>query len=332
MQLPSYLQLEPVGQCNLRCPMCPIQFRQDGPPHGPPAFMPFDTFTRLVCQFEGLETLHLQGLGEPLMHPRIFDMVEYASHRGIRVTTNSNLTLLNERKAEACIRSGLDCLHVSIDGADAAQYERIRVRGHFERVIHNVQLINQAKRRLHSETPRLHLVMVLMRSNLAQLPGLVRLGAELEMEEVFVQHLCHDFAESSLPEVYKPMRDFVDAETVLGEDPELVQEAFEAGRRAAAASGIGLRLPPLSIQKYTAETPGRERCDWPWTGAYISYDGHSMPCCMISTPDRLSFGNVAERPFVEVWDGDEYQTFRQSLASSRPPEVCASCSIYHGSF
>ena len=72
--------------------------------------------------------MHLQGLGEPMMHPRFFDMVAYAAGKGIRVTTNSNLTLLNERRAAACVASGLDCLHVSIDGATAETYERIRVR------------------------------------------------------------------------------------------------------------------------------------------------------------------------------------------------------------
>src|SRR6266516_1954311 len=115
MKLPSFVQIEPVGQCNLRCQMCPIQFRTDGPPYGPPDFMPFDEFTRLVDQFEGLEELQLQGLGEPMMHPRFFDMVAYASGKGIKVTTNSNLTLLNERRAERCVKSGLDSLHVSID-------------------------------------------------------------------------------------------------------------------------------------------------------------------------------------------------------------------------
>src|SRR5215212_2508073 len=112
MDLPSYLQIEPVGQCNLRCKMCSIQFREDGH-HGAPAFMDFDTFTRLVDQFPRLETLHLQGLGEPMMHPRFFDMTRYGVSRGARVTTNSNLTLLNPRKAEACVLSGLDCLHAS---------------------------------------------------------------------------------------------------------------------------------------------------------------------------------------------------------------------------
>lgn len=38
--------------------------------------------------------LQLQGLGEPMMHPRFFGMVAYAVARGVEVSTNSNLTLL----------------------------------------------------------------------------------------------------------------------------------------------------------------------------------------------------------------------------------------------
>src|SRR5690606_33415536 len=152
MRLPSSVQLEPVGQCNLRCEMCPIQFRQEGPPYGPPAFMDYDLFPRLVDEYEGLEELHLQGLGEPMMHPRFFDMVSFATERGVRVTTNSNLTLLSDRRAEACVTSGLAELHVSIDGADTETYERIRRRGHFERVLENVRRVVEVRERLGSES------------------------------------------------------------------------------------------------------------------------------------------------------------------------------------
>ena len=57
MELPTYLQIEPVGQCNLRCQMCAIQFRQDGPPYGPLAFMAFDKFTSLIDTWTGLRDL-----------------------------------------------------------------------------------------------------------------------------------------------------------------------------------------------------------------------------------------------------------------------------------
>src|SRR4051794_14764784 len=147
LPLPKFLQVEPVGQCNLRCRMCPIPFRQDGPPYGPPAFMDFDTFTRLIDQFPDLDELQLQGLGEPMMHPRLFDMVACAVARGVkRVSTNSNMTLLNPDRAERCVASGLTELHVSIDGATAGTYEHIRVRAKFDRVVANVELLQATRR------------------------------------------------------------------------------------------------------------------------------------------------------------------------------------------
>jgi MoaA/NifB/PqqE/SkfB family radical SAM enzyme len=110
--LPQFLQVEVVGQCNLRCRMCAIQFRRDGPPHGPLAFMPFERFVALLEQFPRLRELHLQGLGEPTMHPRFFDMVRHAARRGLRVSTNSNLTLLSQRRARLVVDSGLAELSV----------------------------------------------------------------------------------------------------------------------------------------------------------------------------------------------------------------------------
>src|SRR5438067_1792306 len=131
--------------------MCPIQFRRDGPPYGPPAFMDFDLFTRVVGEFTGLRHLHLQGLGEPMMHPRFFDMVAYAADRGISVTTNSNITLLTAGRAERCVDSGLEWLHISIDGATPETYERIRVRSRFDRVVGNLDHMQEAKRWRGSE-------------------------------------------------------------------------------------------------------------------------------------------------------------------------------------
>ncbi|HEX7125254.1 MAG TPA: radical SAM protein [Thermodesulfobacteriota bacterium] len=332
MPLPRYVQIEPVGQCNLRCRMCPIQFRKDGPPYGPPAYMPFDAFTRLVDGFDGMAELHLQGLGEPMMHPRFFDMVAYAARRGITVSTNSNLTLLTEARATRCVTSGLAWLHVSIDGATAGTYEAIRLRGRFDRVVRNVERIVAARRRLGAATPRLRLVMVLMRRNLPELPDVVRLARRLEMNAMFVQHLSHDFGESSLPAHYRPMRDFVDRETVLGEDPARVERLFAEARGVAEALGVELRLPRTAPRPHPPGTPGRVRCDWPFTGAYVSYDGLAMPCCMVATPDRIHFGSMVTEGVRAVWEGSAYQAFRACLESEDPPEICRTCSLYAGTF
>ncbi|MBX6312688.1 MAG: SPASM domain-containing protein [Isosphaeraceae bacterium] len=332
MQLPRFLQVEPVGQCNLRCRMCPIPFRRDGPPYGPPAFMDFDLFARLLDQFPELEELQLQGLGEPMMHPRFFDMVALAAGRGIKVSTNSNLTLLNARRAELCVTSGLAELHASIDGATAETYERIRVRSYFDRVIRNLEGLVEARRRLGSKTPAVQMVVVAMRQNLHELPDLVRLASRLTIDEVFVQHLCHDFGESSLPAQYRPMRVFVDHETLAGEAPARVERFFSEARAVAQELGVNLRLPRTRPRLHPPGTPGPERCNWPWTGVYVSYQGLAMPCCMVATPDRIQLGNMAEAGAQAVWNGEAYRAFRAALSSEMPPEVCRSCAIYSGTF
>jgi radical SAM protein with 4Fe4S-binding SPASM domain len=128
------------------------------------------------------------------------------------------------------------------------------------------------------------------------------------------------------------MRDFINRETLLAEDPERIETAFEAARRAADTLDVELRLPRTRPRPDRGQAYGRSRCDWPWSGAYVSYDGRAMPCCMVATPDRASFGNVFQRDLLPVWNGRDAEDFRARLDSEHPPEICQSCSVYHGVF
>jgi len=142
--------------------------------------MDFGKFTRLVDEFPELTELQLQGLGEPMMHPRFFDMVAYAAAKGVKVGTNSNMTLLNARRAEQCVTSGLAELHVSIDGATAATYEGIRVRAHFDRVLRNVEMLLEARRLVERAT------RWLLRSR----PRPLDVGAEIERFATGASAVC----------------------------------------------------------------------------------------------------------------------------------------------
>lgn len=330
--LPRFIQIEPVGQCNLRCKMCPIQFRPDAQPGQPSAFMKWETYCSLIDQFDGATELHLQGLGEPLLHPRFFEMVRYAVERGMQVSTNTNMTILTEERAVACVQSGLHTIHVSIDGADAASYEAIRVKARFQKAMRNLRRLMQAKAAARSALPHVKLVAVVMRNNLNQLGELVRLASEEGAEGLSVQHLCHDFNESSLPTHYQPMRAFINEQTLMNEDPQRIQCHFDEARSLASQLNMPLRLPNTRPRKHADDVPGRQRCDWPWRGAYVSYDGRSMPCCMVGTPDRINFGNMAQEGVASIWNGDAYNTFRDQLSSATPPEVCRSCAVYSGTF
>lgn len=321
-ELPRFAQIEPVGHCNLRCRMCPVRYRDTTN-----AFLAWEAFTGVVDALPQLSELHLQGLGEPLLHPRFFEMVSYATARGIAVSVNTNLTLLTPRTAERCAESGLRAIYISVDGATPETYEWIRVDARWDRLERNVRRLVAAIAR-RGGGPHLELTAVVMRHNVDELADLVVRAAEWGIPTLHVQHLCHDFGESTLPAQYAPMREFVAEQTLVTDDPERVARAFARARAAAAEHGIALRLPDVTPKQHPPGTPGRKRCDWPWRGPYVAYDGTAMPCCMVATPDRAALGNVVRDGVREVWNNAAYEAFRARLDSDDPPEICRSCSVY----
>ncbi|HZP87209.1 MAG TPA: radical SAM protein [Burkholderiales bacterium] len=323
--LPGFVQIEPVGRCNLRCRMCPVQYR----PHAKPsALLDFDAYCRLLDQFPGLIELHLQGLGEPLMHPRFFDMVRVATQRGLRVSTNTNLTLLTMRRAQEAAQCGLSAISVSIDAATPELFESIRVGARLQRVLRNLDRLVRACTLRGAGAPNVRIVMVLMRRNLDELPRMVALAARFGVDTLFVQRLCHDFAEANLPPAYRSVRAFVEAEALTDADAGWMESTFERAKQAAKRHGVTLRLPRI-MPKPASNTL---RCDWPWRGAYISYAGEALPCCMIATPDRAKLGNMIRDGVDATWNGAAYSAFRAGLASGNPAEVCKRCALYRGTF
>ena len=326
--LPRFAQIEPVGRCNLACRMCTVHERGDAV-----AELSLERYVALLDQMPGLARLHLQGLGEPMLHPRFFEMVELAVARGIRVSANSNLTLLTERRAARCVASGLTTLSVSLDGASAAVYEAIRRRASFAKVLRNLDRL-VAARDASERTPALgiRLVMVLMRANLHELPALVALAAAHGVGELLVQRLSSDLADPALPARYIPIRDYVHAAELV--DDAAIRPVFEAARARALELGVALHLPRLGAGVST-EPPARRAgagCGWPWEQLYVTAAGELLPCCMVASADRASFGNVFEGGLAARWHGAAARTFRAQLAGTAPPAPCRSCALYRGAF
>lgn len=374
--LPRFAQIEPIGRCNLACRMCTVNERGDEV-----AEMSLERFRSLLDQLPELQELHLQGLGEPMLHPGFFAMVSLAAARGIRVSANTNLTLLTRARARLCVESGLAALSVSIDGASARVYEAIRRKASFEKVIRNLDRLTDARDATASNLA-VRGVMVLMRSNLEELPALVRLLHSHGVHELLVQRLSNDLEQTDLLERYIPIRTFVESAELRAADIERAGEVFDEARAAASELQFQLHLPrlreaenqshrdpieadnppsggfafggfpsvgaapgnsapdgsaPGASSSGTSASAENPRCRWPWDQLYVTAAGEMLPCCMVATADRATFGKVAAPAtavggLLERWHGEAAQAFRAALASELPPEVCRSCALYHGTF
>lgn len=330
--LPAHLQMEVTSACNLRCAMCLVRYRP--PVNRLAGAMAPELFRRVVDDVPTVRRLTLQGLGEPLLSPYLMELLDYASSRGIAVGFNSNATLLTHGRAEELVRAGLEWLHVSLDGATAASYERVRAGGDFHRVVANLAGLVRARRAAGSQRPRIRVVFVAMRDNVGELPALVRLLAGVGIDELYVQNLSHTFSDTDPAGRYAEIRRFaVDNSLYTEAGRPMAAAAFAAAQVAAEAYGIRLRLPRLFPHPSASRRGGGPACTWPWDGAYVTSAGIVQPCCMVMGDDRVRLGDLTRQRFGEVWHGAAYREFRRRLLDAGdPPEVCRGCALYRSMF
>jgi MoaA/NifB/PqqE/SkfB family radical SAM enzyme len=322
--LPRFAQVEPIGRCNLACRMCAVNERGDEI-----AELPLERLREFLDAMPQLRELHLQGLGEPMLHPRFFDMVALAAGRGLRVTCNTNLTLLTEARARRCADSGLAAVYGSIDGASAEVYEAIRRKASFAKVLRNLGRLTAA-RDAAGGRPEVVVVTVLQRANLGELPALLRLVHAHGVGELQVQRLARDLAEPSLPARYIPIARYVGEQELRACDLPRAEEVFAQARAVAAELGMRLHLPAL---RPAADAPARgPRCTWPWDQLYLTAAGHLLPCCIVGTADIATFGKIFGSDPLAVWHGEAARGFRRALAEGPPPRVCGGCALYHHRF
>jgi MoaA/NifB/PqqE/SkfB family radical SAM enzyme len=336
VELPRFAQIEPVGRRPMSRSLSPVAIRVDGRRGGAPGLLSFDAFCRLLEQLPGLGKLHLAGASEPLLHPRFFDMVRHATARGVEVSTTTRLTVLNERRAEECVKSGLYRMHVPLDAAGTRVYDFSRRGAAHERLLRHLRFLSHARRE-HGSGPRISLGAVVMRGNIAELPSLVRLAHEHGADALSVRQLA-DFVESNaLCAGHKRVAKFVESEALRDADLESVERHFAEARALAEELGVALELPGIgprpSLDSEGARPlaqSGRGRCSRPWSGAYIGFSGEARPCAMAAQATGAVLGNAIREGVVHVWQNDAYRRFRDRLESDEPPEICQGCPVYLG--
>ena len=105
--------------------------------------MEFDTFRKFIDEVgDYLFLILLWDWGEPLLNPRLFDMVAYAKAKGIKLVTSTNAHLLTDRDmCRRLIESGLDTVIVAVDGLSQETYSTYRRGGDLSVVFKGIRTL-----------------------------------------------------------------------------------------------------------------------------------------------------------------------------------------------
>ena len=321
--LPEELYIESTTRCNEHCDQCPRthlsrELDRD---------LSLDEVRGIVEQLPALRRVVLHGLGEPLMNRELPVIVTYLRARGVHVLFNTNALLLNESRGRALIDAGLNELRISIDGATAATYARIRGVNHraLPHIVKNVKAFEGLKRRLGEELPRTSLWFTAMRENFHELPLLVNIAGDMEVQEVYVQRFIY-FGKGLAQEDQTLFR------RVQAKELTLIREAEDRCRAlgiAFRATGAATPVTYLGSGAQVVDPRPWSGCVRPYTLAYITAHGNVYSCCFAPfNPGPRSekvLGNVFKESFAEIWTGERYGAFRAAFESDSPWSQCAGC-------
>lgn len=305
---PAVMYLEATALCNLKCPMCPTVM---GLPRDPYRTKMFDLelLPKLEPALPFVTRCFLSGGGEPLLHPRFFDIVRALKKHDIELHFNSNATVIDEECARLVMETRVDTISFSVDGATPETYSKIRVGADLDRTMDNIKRLIELKKKMNRQKPYLNMQFTVMEMNKHELKQMAALAASLGINHLVIEPLTPVFCfDSEYKKYYEAHR--VSTSEVIDSLREAQSMANEAG------------LVFSSHYLFAEDNPEPPRkCAQPWLTFGVRVDGRVFSCCGTIEP----MGDLATQSFEEIWNGPKYKGLRRELASEKFPDYCSLC-------
>jgi radical SAM protein with 4Fe4S-binding SPASM domain len=284
--LPPAINVELSSRCNLSCPECVtgaglLRRRND--------FIDYSLAGKIATELSG-RTLSawLYFQGEPMLHPRFFDIVMLFRKMSPVISTNGHF--LDEENCRMLADSALKKIIIPYDGATTATYNIYRIGGDHSLVTDGVRRLAQVIKTRGSK-------------------------AKIEL-----QFLLHRYNEHEVQEAAAYARSVNAIFRIKS------MQVIDAEKAGDWMPGDGKRSRYLESggQWRPVRSPSRG-CFRMWTTAIVTVDGDVVPCCFDKHAGH-AMGSINDMTFSEIWSGEKFRSFRESVMKSRASvDICAQC-------
>ncbi len=326
-------------RCNLRCRMCHCVHAQDETAQRLREVrdMPVALAKRLVDEVAGHGTYICFSGGEPLLYDALPEVFAYARERGVMATAATNAQLLEER-AEELVERGPRVLSVSLLGPPDVHNETVCVPDAFERLQRGIEAIARAKARRRWTLPVVVINAPMTDLNTGRLVEVAEIVDDWPITALHFQHMWFKPAEalSLQRSAHRGLLDEDAFSEMGGADQSTVDPEALADEIAAVIGGPRKRLlaiyPSLTreqIRRYYHEPAAALSLDNAlclWLFTFVHPNGEISPC------EGFNAGNLNDRPFMELWNGERLREFRRTLARSGSLPICNRCCVFYRRF
>jgi len=285
LSTPYAAYIEPTNLCNFRCSFCPTGhpglLRKVRRPSG---LMDFGLYKKVIDDFtrfpERIRVLFIHKDGEPLLHPRIGEMLAIAKRSEIApvIWLTTNGSLLTSERAIEIVESGIDFVRLSVEHVTAAGYRTMtKTFDDYEGLRRKIEFLYNEKQRRGS-----HL-------------------------KIWAKMIDFNFTRAELDKFGKDFGDIADEVLLTGTGVW------------TDAMGIDFNMGVKPETGYDGEMPGKKNrivCPYAFYNIAINFDG-STGGCMLDWAHSLIGGNAREQSLQEIWNGAEFNRIRRMQLAGR---------------
>jgi MoaA/NifB/PqqE/SkfB family radical SAM enzyme len=139
---PLYIAWQITNECNLACLHC---IEESGPGKAFADELDASQVFSVIDQLMDSDVPYMSfSGGEPMLHPHFFAMVERVCSRGAELKIETNGHYLSPENCARLRELEVKAVQVSLDGASPATFNRMRVRGDFDRTVEGLRNLRDA--------------------------------------------------------------------------------------------------------------------------------------------------------------------------------------------
>ncbi|MEI6655247.1 MAG: radical SAM protein [Verrucomicrobiota bacterium] len=284
--------------CNLRCVHC----YSDSNAEQYPGELDWEQMQAVVADLAAYQvpSLLFSG-GEPMIHPRFFDLVDLASAAGLKLTISTNGTLITPEKAALLKAANVAYVGISLDGIGAVHDEFRRKEGAFDAAVRGFK-------NCHAVNQKTGLRLTLTRHNVENIEQILDFIEDQEIQRVCFYHLVPAGRGSEL-QMLEPGEARHAIDTLIARVEAWHKQGIERELLTVTQPADG---PYLLVRMARENHPNLEEARrlLAWNGGGANSSGRGI--ANIDTrgdvhPDQfwqdLLLGNVKQMAFSEIWDG-----------------------------
>ena len=312
---PTFLTIEPSNICQLACPQCPVGIAKKHPKGdtGTSPRNPFPDYplSLLADSFRYAHTVQFYFQGEPLLNPRLPELIREVAQQGLYTIVSTNAQALDRAMAKRLVVSGLHRIIISMDGLSQSSYEAYRKGGSVEKARAAIRYLREEReiarrQRLSSgDYPIIELQCLLLRSN--------------EREQALMRKTYRLLGADRLTFKTAQFYDYHYGNPLM--------PTRDRDRRYEQCADGTYRMKRHPLRRLWHALTGISPCYRLWAGCVLTTNGDVLPCCYDKSHAH-AYGNIHHASLPTLFRSRQADTFRRTAIRApfqQAPEICQNC-------